>query len=66
MLEGNQSEIAVTLWPNPDARHLVVLAHGYGEHLGRYEHAPISWGDAGRWWPVPTTSGTAGQAGNGC
>jgi alpha-beta hydrolase superfamily lysophospholipase len=38
MLEGNQSEIAVTLWPNPDARHLVVLAHGYGEHLGRYEH----------------------------
>lgn len=38
MLNGNQSEIAVTLWPNPEARHLVVLAHGYGEHLGRYEH----------------------------
>jgi alpha-beta hydrolase superfamily lysophospholipase len=33
-----QEEITVSLWPNTDARHLVILAHGYGEHLGRYEH----------------------------
>jgi alpha-beta hydrolase superfamily lysophospholipase len=26
------------VWPNPDARHIVMLAHGYGEHLGRYEY----------------------------
>ena len=26
------------VWPNPDARHIVILAHGYGEHLGRYAH----------------------------
>jgi alpha-beta hydrolase superfamily lysophospholipase len=23
-------------WPNAGARHIVILAHGYGEHLGRY------------------------------
>jgi alpha-beta hydrolase superfamily lysophospholipase len=35
---GNQSEIAVSVWPNPQARHIAILAHGYGEHLGRYGH----------------------------
>ena len=35
---GTQSEIAMSVWPNPDARRVVILAHGYGEHLGRYEH----------------------------
>ncbi len=27
------------VWPSPDARHIAILAHGYGEHLGRYEYA---------------------------
>jgi alpha-beta hydrolase superfamily lysophospholipase len=35
---STQKEIAVSLWPNPEARHIVILAHGYGEHLGRYEY----------------------------
>jgi len=35
---GSRSDIAMTVWPNPDARRIVILAHGYGEHLGRYEH----------------------------
>jgi alpha-beta hydrolase superfamily lysophospholipase len=35
---GRQAEIAVSVWQNPKARHIVILAHGYGEHLGRYEH----------------------------
>jgi alpha-beta hydrolase superfamily lysophospholipase len=35
---GTQAEIAMSVWPNPEARRIVVLAHGYGEHLGRYEH----------------------------
>jgi alpha-beta hydrolase superfamily lysophospholipase len=26
------------MWQNPQARHVVVIAHGYGEHIGRYEH----------------------------
>src|SRR5919206_2191215 len=25
-------------WPAADPRRLVVLVHGYGEHIGRYEH----------------------------
>jgi len=25
-------------WPNDEAARLVVLVHGYGEHIGRYEH----------------------------
>ncbi len=33
---GNQAEIAMSIWEKPDARHIVILAHGYGEHLGRY------------------------------
>jgi alpha-beta hydrolase superfamily lysophospholipase len=36
--EGRQSEIALYVWPNADARRIVILAHGYGEHLGRYQH----------------------------
>lgn len=35
---ANREQIAMYVWPNPQARHLVVLAHGYGEHLGRYEY----------------------------
>jgi alpha-beta hydrolase superfamily lysophospholipase len=35
---GTRAQIAMYVWPNPEARHLVVLAHGYGEHLGRYEY----------------------------
>ena len=35
---GSQAEIAMSLWQNPEARHIVILAHGYGEHLGRYVH----------------------------
>ncbi len=35
---GGREQIAIYVWPNPEARHIVVLAHGYGEHLGRYEY----------------------------
>jgi alpha-beta hydrolase superfamily lysophospholipase len=36
--DGRREQIALYVWPNPKARHIVVLAHGYGEHLGRYEY----------------------------
>src|SRR3954447_23496602 len=36
--QGRQVEIAGSVWPNPDPRRIVILAHGYGEHLGRYDH----------------------------
>lgn len=35
-LTGHAGELHVETWPNPDARYIAVLAHGYGEHLGRY------------------------------
>ena len=30
--------VQVRLWPAADPARLVVLVHGYGEHIGRYEH----------------------------
>ncbi|WP_031467399.1 alpha/beta fold hydrolase [Sciscionella sediminilitoris] len=35
-LPGHAGTLAVRHWPNSSARFLVVLSHGYGEHLGRY------------------------------
>jgi alpha-beta hydrolase superfamily lysophospholipase len=38
IFQGNREAIAMYVWPNANARHIVILAHGYGEHLGRYQH----------------------------
>ncbi len=35
---GVREKIAVRVWPAAEPRRVVVLAHGYGEHIGRYEH----------------------------
>jgi alpha-beta hydrolase superfamily lysophospholipase len=37
-LTGTRGRITVRTWPNDHARYLVLLAHGLGEHAGRYEH----------------------------
>jgi alpha-beta hydrolase superfamily lysophospholipase len=37
-IQGSEGQISVRVWPNPTARRLVVIAHGYGEHIARYEH----------------------------
>jgi alpha-beta hydrolase superfamily lysophospholipase len=37
-LAGSRGTIATVDWPLEDPRRVVVLAHGYGEHIGRYEH----------------------------
>jgi alpha-beta hydrolase superfamily lysophospholipase len=37
-LEGRHGSLSVRVTPNPDATHLAVIAHGYGEHGGRYAH----------------------------
>lgn len=44
---GHAGELAVHTWPNLEARWLAVLVHGYGEHLGRYEHVAAALGEAG-------------------
>lgn len=36
-VHGSEGEISVCSWQNP-GRCVVVIAHGYGEHIGRYEH----------------------------
>jgi len=35
---GSEGTIHVHVWENPEARRVVVIAHGYGEHIGRYDH----------------------------
>jgi len=35
---GHAGELTARTWANQDARYVALLCHGYGEHLGRYEH----------------------------
>lgn len=37
-LDGSEGRISVRVWEHPGARLLVVIAHGYGEHVERYDH----------------------------
>lgn len=36
---GAAGRLTAREWPNDDPRYVVVLAHGYGEHIGRYDYA---------------------------
>jgi len=36
--EGHAGELAARTWPRGNARYTALLCHGYGEHIGRYEH----------------------------
>jgi alpha-beta hydrolase superfamily lysophospholipase len=35
---GHAGELTARTWPRPAARYVALLCHGYGEHIGRYEH----------------------------
>ncbi len=37
-IDGSAGRLHVRRWPNPDAGFVALIAHGYGEHAGRYEH----------------------------
>ncbi|WP_372788982.1 lysophospholipase [Paraconexibacter sp.] len=37
-IAGTRGTVHVHVWPNDDARYVLLLAHGYGEHAGRYDH----------------------------
>ena len=37
-LEGGEGRLFVATWPNPDARYVALVVHGYAEHIGRYAH----------------------------
>ncbi|ELS58173.1 alpha/beta hydrolase [Streptomyces viridochromogenes] len=36
VVEGSRGSIVVREWPHPRPRCLVLVVHGYGEHVGRY------------------------------
>ncbi|MGC9541245.1 alpha/beta hydrolase [Streptomyces sp. UG1] len=36
VLDGSRGSIAVREWPHPRPRCVVLVVHGYGEHVGRY------------------------------
>lgn len=36
--DGTRGRVSVHHWHAPSPRYVVLLAHGYGEHAGRYEH----------------------------
>ena len=38
VLSASHGEYHLHGWPNPDARYVVLLAHGLGEHARRYDH----------------------------
>ena len=46
-LHGTEGEIAYRVWPRDDPARVVILAHGYGEHIGRYEHVAAALGARG-------------------
>lgn len=35
---GHHGKLAARTWEGGDPTHVVLVAHGYGEHIGRYEH----------------------------
>ncbi|MEU6810168.1 lysophospholipase [Streptomyces sp. NPDC046831] len=37
VLTGTRGPLTVHEWPHPRPRYVALLAHGYGEHAGRYE-----------------------------
>lgn len=38
LIDGSAGKVAVHTWAHEDPRFVVLLAHGYGEHAGRYQH----------------------------
>ena len=46
-LDGTEGQIAYRVWPHDDPARVVILAHGYGEHVGRYEHVAAALGARG-------------------
>ncbi len=46
-INGQRGRINVREWPNEHAQWLAVLAHGYGEHIGRYSHVAEAFRQAG-------------------
>jgi acylglycerol lipase len=46
-LDGSEGTVSVRVWEHPGARRVVVIAHGYGEHIERYDHVARALGERG-------------------
>lgn len=46
-LEGHAGTLAGSCWPAAEARAVVLIAHGYGEHVRRYDHVAARLNRAG-------------------
>ncbi len=46
-LQGHAGTLHVQTWERADPTHAVVIAHGYGEHIGRYDHVAAALVDNG-------------------
>jgi alpha-beta hydrolase superfamily lysophospholipase len=46
-LTGHAGTLHARTWENPDATYTALLCHGYGEHIGRYEHVAAALVDSG-------------------
>ena len=49
-VRGHAGTLHVREWEVDEPRGAVVLVHGYGEHIGRYEHVAAALNEAG--WNV--------------
>lgn len=46
-IEGCRGRIALHIWRHAGPRYLALIAHGYGEHAGRYQHVAERLGEHG-------------------
>ena len=63
MLDGRHGQVVVQEWPNEGASWLALLAHGYGEHIGRYTHVAAALQAAGAVVVGPDHEGHGRSAG---
>jgi alpha-beta hydrolase superfamily lysophospholipase len=46
-LQGHAGSLYTRAWDHEAPSHVVVIAHGYGEHIGRYDHVAAAFGERG-------------------
>jgi alpha-beta hydrolase superfamily lysophospholipase len=46
-IAGHVGAVHVRTWEHPEPRRVVVLVHGFGEHVGRYEHVAATFVERG-------------------
>jgi alpha-beta hydrolase superfamily lysophospholipase len=46
-LGGHAGALHIQAWEHPDPTYVAIIAHGYGEHIGRYDHVAAALGEHG-------------------